>query len=78
MDRPGGTGVLLPLLLEIGTEEIPARFLSPAISDLSRIAREIFAEYRISFESVGVFATPRRIALVMEGVSPLQDRKSVV
>lgn len=60
------------LLLEIGTEEIPARFLLPAISDLKRIASDIFTEYRVSFQSVNTYATPRRIVLIMEGVSAAQ------
>ncbi len=63
----------LPLLLEIGTEEIPARFIPPALSDLKRTAAEVFAEYRISCGDIRTYATPRRMSLLVEAVSPMQN-----
>ena len=60
------------LLLEIGTEEIPSRFLPAAISDMKNIAAKIFDEYRIEYNDIKVFATPRRIALIMNGVASAQ------
>ncbi len=62
----------LPLLLEIGTEEIPARFLPSAISDLKDIAAKTFDEYRISYQEIKTYATPRRLVLMMDGVSSIQ------
>ncbi len=62
----------LPLLLEIGTEEIPARFLPAAISDLKDIAAKTFDEYRIPYQEIKTYATPRRLVLMMNGVSPMQ------
>ncbi len=61
-----------PLLLEIGTEEIPARFLLPAISDLKDIAARVFEEYRLDYRNINAFATPRRLSLIAEGVSVTQ------
>jgi glycyl-tRNA synthetase beta chain len=62
----------LPLLLEIGTEEIPSRFLPIALTDLKTIAASVFEEYRIGCREIKTFATPRRIVLMMNGVSPEQ------
>ena len=68
--EPTTTG--LPLLLEIGTEEIPARFLPGAISDLELIAAAVFSEFRIPYEGIKAYATPRRLSLLMQGVSAMQ------
>ena len=62
-----------PLLLEIGTEEIPARFLPTAIADLRNIAKAVFEEYRIPFSEARSYATPRRLVLIMKDVAPMQD-----
>jgi glycyl-tRNA synthetase beta chain len=59
------------LLLEIGTEEIPARFLPEAISKLKENAASMFTEQRVGFGEISAFATPRRLALVAE-VAPEQ------
>jgi glycyl-tRNA synthetase beta chain len=63
----------LPLLLEIGTEEIPARFLPTAISELRETAAKTFDIYRISCQEIKTFATPRRLVLMITGVSPMQQ-----
>jgi glycyl-tRNA synthetase beta chain len=57
------------LLLEIGTEEIPARFLSPALKALSDDGRAQLEKAGFSFNEVRSFGTPRRLALVVTGVS---------
>lgn len=61
------------VLLEIGTEEIPARFLPTAIEDLKAHAARTFAEYRIDHGEVQAFATPRRLILIVREVSPAQS-----
>jgi glycyl-tRNA synthetase beta chain len=62
----------LSFLLEIGTEEIPARFLPPAIKDLKEIAAKTFEESKIGYASIRTYATPRRLALIIDGVQPVQ------
>ena len=62
----------LPLLLEIGTEEIPARFIPKATSDLKDLAADIFEEYRIDCGAIKTFATPRRLVLMVSGISMMQ------
>lgn len=60
-----------PLLLEIGTEEIPARFLPDAVVKLKENAEKIFSEFRLSFKSIKTYATPRRLSLIAE-IEPFQ------
>ncbi len=60
------------LVLEIGAEELPSRFIPDALSFLEKSAREDFALSRISFKNLSVFATPRRIALVFRDVDDTQ------
>lgn len=60
------------LLLEIGTEEIPARFLPDAIGQLRERAEEILNNHYIEFSDVRSYATPRRLALIVKGLSPFQ------
>ena len=62
-----------PLLLEIGTEEIPARFLPPALADLRNIADSVLGEYRIPFRELKSYATPRRLVLIASDVAPMQS-----
>ena len=60
------------LLLEIGTEEIPARFIPPALSMLKGNTESIFEEYSIGFSDMKTYATPRRLALLVKGIPPMQ------
>ncbi|MDO9574865.1 MAG: glycine--tRNA ligase subunit beta [Candidatus Contubernalis sp.] len=60
------------LLLEIGTEEIPARFMEPVLKQMEQIATNLFGENRIVFNNVKTFGTPRRLTLLMEGVGEKQ------
>ena len=48
------------LLFEIGTEEIPAAFLSKAVGDMKEIIRKSLTEKRIGFTGIKCLATPRR------------------
>ncbi|HHW55063.1 MAG: glycine--tRNA ligase subunit beta [bacterium] len=59
------------LLLEIGTEEIPARFMPATLEQLKTKAQERLAEARLDFSRVQVTGTPRRLVL---HVHDLADR----
>mgnify|MGYP001164706114 CR=1 FL=1 len=64
------------LLLEIGMEEIPARFLSPALDALLAHGRDRLEKAGFSFKEVRVCGTPRRLALLVDGLSPkARDRE---
>ena len=66
-------------LLEIGCEEIPARMLDAAANELGKRISELLhqAELRGS-APLNVFATPRRLALVVTGVGSRQADKEEV
>ena len=55
------------LLFEIGTEEIPAGFMSRIIPELKEMAEADLAELRLAFGDVRVMGTPRRIVQVLAG-----------
>ena len=61
------------LLLEIGTEEIPASFMPGALDAFKAIAEREFSEYRIAYGTLKTFGTPRRIVLVMREVASAQE-----
>ncbi len=60
------------LLLEIGTEEIPAGFVPQALKDLEALAKKELEASRIDFSGVKTLGTPRRLVLSIESVSEKQ------
>jgi glycyl-tRNA synthetase beta chain len=60
------------LLLEIGTEEIPAGFILQALMDLESLARKELEASRIDINGVKTLGTPRRLVLVIQSVSEKQ------
>ncbi|MEN6413339.1 MAG: glycine--tRNA ligase subunit beta [Veillonellales bacterium] len=65
------------LLLEIGTEEIPARFMPGILVQLRSLAAEKLEEGRIQYEAVQTVGTPRRMTLIVREVAGQQaDKKS--
>jgi glycyl-tRNA synthetase beta chain len=60
------------LLLEIGTEEIPARFIPHALMMLRDRAESLLSEYLVGFSEVRTYATPRRLALIVKGIPAMQ------
>ncbi|WP_297511968.1 glycine--tRNA ligase subunit beta [uncultured Caulobacter sp.] len=64
------------LLLELFSEEIPARMQAQAAKDLERMAREHLAAAGFLPEALKTFAGPRRLTLVAEGLPLAQaDRR---
>ena len=61
------------LLFEIGTEEIPAGYVPPALEQLRKVATESLKNHRIPFGEVEVLGTPRRITLSIKDVKTLQE-----
>jgi len=60
-------------LLEIGTEEIPARFMPGFLNDLKAKAEEKLKRERISFGEVKTLGTCRRLTLYVENIAPKQE-----
>ena len=61
------------VLLEIGLEEIPARFLKPSLEDIKNYIVNELKEQRIAFESVITNGTPRRLILEIKGLASKQE-----
>lgn len=63
------------LLLELFSEEIPARMQAQAAKDLERMAREKLAAEGLLPEALTTFAGPRRLTLVAEGLAAAQAER---
>ncbi|MDI6732029.1 MAG: glycine--tRNA ligase subunit beta [Candidatus Margulisbacteria bacterium] len=63
---------MLNALLEIGCEEIPARFMPGFLDDLKKKAEEKLIRERLSFGSVQTFGTYRRLTLYIENLGAKQ------
>ncbi|MFZ3123180.1 MAG: glycine--tRNA ligase subunit beta [Thermodesulfovibrionales bacterium] len=66
---------LSSVLLEIGTEDIPARFLPSAIRQLKENTETIFKDNHIRFSEVKTLGSPRRLAVIAHGIPPMQEDK---
>ncbi len=60
------------LLLEIGTEELPARDVDDALAQLREKAPALLDDLRLAYESLEVYATPRRLVIIARKVAPMQ------
>lgn len=61
------------LLLEIGLEEMPARFVTNSMNQLSDKVQAWLLEKNISFENIQAYSSPRRLAVVVEGMNETQE-----
>ena len=53
-------------MLEIGCEEIPARYINPSLEQLERLFSQKLSEQQLSFGKIRTFATPRRLIVSVE------------
>jgi glycyl-tRNA synthetase beta chain len=60
------------LLLEIGTEEIPAGYITPALKALSSALLQKLTDARIDHGKAEVYATPRRLAVKVDSLAGKQ------
>jgi glycyl-tRNA synthetase beta chain len=60
------------LLLEIGTEEIPAGYIEPALTALASTLQRKMSEARIEHGSAKIYGGPRRLAVRIEKVADKQ------
>ncbi|MBR1776610.1 glycine--tRNA ligase subunit beta [bacterium] len=66
-------------LLEVGVEELPYKFIPMAISQLKSGFEAFLQNNNVSFSNIKVMATPRRLAVVVDGLSSSQpDVEKVV
>ncbi|MDP1669458.1 glycine--tRNA ligase subunit beta [Phaeovulum sp.] len=58
------------LLIELFSEEIPARMQARAREDLKKLVTDGLVEAGLTYRSAGAFSTPRRLTLTIEGLTP--------
>ena len=64
------------LILEIGTEEIPAGFLDEAINNLASLTKKALEDSSLSYDSIESYGTPRRLALRVKGLPDKQEDRT--
>jgi glycyl-tRNA synthetase beta chain len=80
LDTPSGPryacATMPDLLLELFSEEIPARMQARAADDLRKLVTDALVEAGLTYEGAKAFATPRRLALTVQGLPGRQpDRR---
>lgn len=65
------------LLFEIGTEEIPAGYIDPALQFLAEAAAKQFAELNLEYETIRTVGTPRRLTLAVAAIQERQPDRVV-
>ena len=66
-------------LLEVGVEELPYKFIPMAISQLKSGFEAFLSSSNVKFDNVKVMATPRRLAVIVDGLASSQpDVEKVV
>ena len=59
-------------LLEIGVEELPYKFIPMAISQLEAGFKTFLESNNVNFDNIKVMATPRRLAVIIDGLATSQ------
>ncbi len=66
-------------LLEIGCEELPYKFIPSAISQLQNGFESFLNTNKVKFNDVKVYATPRRLAVIISGLEKVsKDEEKIV
>lgn len=64
-------------LLEIGCEELPATFVSIGCGNLEKNLRQLFEKENIPFESISVYGTPRRLAILIKKLAMKKPTRQI-
>lgn len=66
-------------LLEVGVEELPYKFIPMAISQLENGFKTFLESNNVKYDNIKVMATPRRLAVIIDGLASSQpDIEKVV
>ena len=66
-------------LLEVGVEELPYKFIPMAIDQLKQGFEKFLSDNNVTYSNVKVMATPRRLAVIVDGLASSQpDVEKVV
>lgn len=61
------------VILEIGTEEIPAQYMENTLKDLNRLVQKHLEDARINYKEIKVYGTPRRLVLFIFHINEKQE-----
>lgn len=64
------------LLLEIGLEEMPARFVAQAAAQFKEKVEKWLAQERLPFDQITSYETPRRFAVLVSGLAEKQPDRN--
>ncbi len=68
-----------PFLFEIGSEELPSHDVTAALAFLQEAAPKFLADLRLGYSSLKVVGSPRRLAVLVDGLAPRQpDLEEIV
>jgi len=59
-------------LLEIGSEELPWQMIHPAMTQLAHLMKDFLANHRLAHDRIQTFGTPRRLAVLVQGLASKQ------
>jgi len=65
-------------LIEIGTEEVPARLVKDVAGALGSALKRLFEQYGLGHEDIRLFWTPRRIATYVRGLETRQKTEETI
>ena len=66
-------------LLEVGTEELPYKFIPQAIEQLKTNFTNFLNDNKVKFSDIKVYATPRRLAVIVDGLeSKTEDEEKII
>ncbi|SFH12362.1 glycyl-tRNA synthetase beta chain [Desulfotomaculum arcticum] len=60
-------------ILEIGMEELPARFIAPSVEQMRQLAGKALRDSRIAYKEIKTYGTPRRIAILISDLAEDQE-----
>jgi len=66
------------LVFEIGTEEIPARFMNKSLEQLKLIGENLLKDNRIKYDVIKACGTPRRLTLYVKGMIDKQEDLEII
>ena len=66
-------------LLEVGTEELPYKFIPKAIDQLNRGFKTFLNDNKVKYSDIKVYATPRRLAVIIDGLeNKTSDEEKII
>ncbi len=69
---------MLPLLFEIGVEEIPSNVLPQTLTALPEVTKKCFTQAALAFSELQVFGTPRRMTLYCAALAASQETRTEI